>query len=59
MYDEDIENNGLRELIEKAGLDEGKYTQQMDHGAWPQLTEDLRDVFRSKKQGSISYFIHK
>ena len=45
-----IEPQFYAELIEKAGLDEGKYTPQMDQGSWPQLTEDLRDVFRSKTQ---------
>ena len=45
-----IEPQFYAELIEKAGLDEGKYAPQMDQGSWPQLTEDLRDVFRSKTQ---------
>ena len=45
-----IEPQFYAELIEKAGLDEGKYTPQMNQGSWPQLTEDLSDVFRSKTQ---------
>ncbi len=45
-----IEPQFYAELIEKAGLDEGKYASQMDQESWPQLTEDLRDVFRSKTQ---------
>ena len=45
-----IEPQFYAELIEKAGLDEGKYTPQMNQESWPQLTEDLSDVFRSKTQ---------
>ena len=45
-----IEPQFYAELIEKAGLDEGKYTPQMNQRSWPQLTEDLSDVFRSKTQ---------
>ena len=45
-----IEPQFYAELIEKAGLDEEKYSPQMDQESWPQLTEDLRNVFRSKTQ---------
>ena len=45
-----IEPQFYAELIEKAGLDEAKYTPQMNQGSWLQLTEDLSEVFRSKTQ---------
>ena len=35
-------------MIEKAGLDEEKYSPKMDKECWPGLAKDLRNVFRSK-----------
>ena len=43
-----IEPQFYAELVEKAGLDGEKYSLQMDQESWPQLTEDLKNVFRSK-----------
>jgi alpha-methylacyl-CoA racemase len=35
-------------LIEKLGLDETEFAAQMDRSAWPQLKQQLADVFRTK-----------
>ena len=45
-----IESQFYAELNEKAGLDEEKYSPQMDQECWPGLAKDLRNVFRSKTQ---------
>ncbi len=37
-------------LVEKAGLDPVKYKNQMDPSLWPELKQDLTEVFRSKTQ---------
>jgi len=43
-----IEPQFYRELLEKTGIDDPDFEDQINHGAWPQLKKKLEAVFKTK-----------